>query len=222
MKRKPEILRLDIVLLGDFNPKIFSPAWFAAYDLIGELESQEAEVEMIHKDVAIFNLDWFRLQVTRDRFSIFTEQEAYFEKLTELVLHTFTHLAHTPIRAIGMNWGGHFKAESEKELDQFGYFLAPQKPWKNIFDDSAVLRIEMTEKIPRTDFSKGAFQVRVESSKLAKPGIFININDHYELEDKKQPMGCKDIISLFEANKDDSKEKIVTIVNDLFNNFEGK
>jgi len=97
MKRNAEVLKLDIVLLGDFNPKIFSPAWFSAYDIIGEIESEEANLEVIHKDVTIFSLDWFRLQVTQDRFSVFTEQEAYFEKLIDLVFNTFTNLIHTPL-----------------------------------------------------------------------------------------------------------------------------
>ena len=33
-ERIPEIQGANIVLLGDFNPKIFQPAWFAAQDLI--------------------------------------------------------------------------------------------------------------------------------------------------------------------------------------------
>ena len=45
MKRKPENRRSEVVLLGDFNPKIFSPAWFAAQELIGEKESEAIEPE---------------------------------------------------------------------------------------------------------------------------------------------------------------------------------
>ena len=33
---RPEIKAFSIVLLGDFNPKIFQPAWFSAQGLIRE------------------------------------------------------------------------------------------------------------------------------------------------------------------------------------------
>ena len=220
MKRNAEILRLDIVLLGDFNPKIFSPTWFSSYDIIGQTEAQDANVEVIHKDVAIFNLDWFRLQVTRDRFSIFTEQEAYFEKILDLVHHTFTHLTHTPVRALGLNWGGHYMMDSIDEWHQFGHFMAPQQPWENIFKDSAMLRLEITEKNHPTDLASGKVQIRIEPSKPVQPGIFINVNDHYEFEEPKKIVGCSQIISLFDANRKTSQDKFKNAVKNIFTNFD--
>lgn len=218
MKQEAEILRLDIVFLGDFNPKIFSPIWFSSYDLIGKTEATEANVEVIHKDVSVFNLDWFRLQVTLDRFSIFTEQEAYFEKLLDLVHHTFTHLSHTPIHAIGMNWGGHYLPDTTEEWHEFGYFIAPQSPWKNIFDDSAVLKVEMTEKNKPKDLSDGNIQVWVEPSKQIRGGIFINMNDHYEIVGERI-IGCSDIIAILDSNREKSKAKFENVVKSLFENF---
>ena len=72
MKSTPEIRRIDVVLLGDFNPKIFSPFWFASEGLLGRKEAETAVPEIIHSDVSIFKSDWFRLQVNRNRFSIVT------------------------------------------------------------------------------------------------------------------------------------------------------
>ena len=220
MKKKAEILRLDIVLLGDFNPKIFSPAWFSNIDLIGEKESEEANVELIHQDVSIFSLDWCRFQVTRDRFSIFTEQEAYFTKLIDLVIQTFTYLSHTPIVALGANWGGHYKADSEEEWHRFGHFLAPQIPWLNIFENPAVFKIEIMEKHPEIYSSFGKKQVRVEPSGQVNHGVFINLNDHYELEPDAKRVGCSEMISLFENNREKSSQKYTNLVQTLFDNFE--
>ena len=221
MKKKAEILRLDVVLLGDFNPKIFTPAWFSSLDLIGEKEADEAKVELIHQDVSIFNLDWCRIQVTRDRFSIFTEQEVYFTKLIDLVTQTFTCLNHTPLRAIGANWGGHYKSESEKEWHQFGYFLAPKSPWDKIFKESAMAQIEIMEENQVAYSATGNMRVRVSASNELKHGIFINVNDHYELEPDAKRFGCKDIINAFEQNRENSYKKFELVVNTLFKNFEG-
>lgn len=220
MLKKPEILKLDIVLIGDFNPKIYTPAWFSAYDLIGKIESEDANIEVVHQDVTIFNLDWFRLQVTRERFSIFTEQEAYFDKLIDLVVQTFTVLPHTPISAIGLNWGGHFKTDSVEEWHNLGYYLSPQAPWDNVFEDSALLRIEITEKHKLENPSKGHLGVRVQPSNTVLNGVFVNVNDHYSLQEPDKAIGCSEIISTLERNRNESGNKFKSVIENLFDNFE--
>lgn len=219
MKKKPEIQRLEIALLGDFNPKIFSPSWFAVQDLIGETESESADIEVIHSDVAIFNLSWCRLQVTRDRFGIFSEQEAYFQILKDLVIGTFKKLEHTPVRALGINSGMHIKCDSEEEWHNFGHYLVPQRPWVNIFNDSAMMRVEMVEKHPPTDLLKGTLRIRVEASTRVIPGIFININDHYGIEERDNLVGCKKLINRFLENREASKQKTDEAINNIIKNF---
>ena len=70
----PDIQGVTVVFLGDFNPKIFQPAWFAVQGLIRQQEAEEANVEIIHPDVVSFSLEWLALQVTRERFAISTTQ----------------------------------------------------------------------------------------------------------------------------------------------------
>jgi hypothetical protein len=49
--RLPEIQGISIVLLVDFNPKIFQPAWFAAQNLIRQQEADEATIHIkVHPD----------------------------------------------------------------------------------------------------------------------------------------------------------------------------
>lgn len=180
MKMKPEIQYSDIVLIGDFNPVIFSPTWFACHDLIGETEAESAEIQLIHSDVSIFSLSWLRMQITRERFSVFTEHEAYFPILRDLVIGAFRLLSHTPIKALGLNRGLHFKFDSEKKYHNFGHFLAPQSPWKNIFEDSGMLKLEVVEKNQPKDLSVGSLRIRVEPSSRVHPGVFFNVNKHFE------------------------------------------
>jgi hypothetical protein len=219
MKRKPEIKRIDVVLLGNFNPQIFSPAWFAAHELIGEQESEAAELEIIHSDVTIFTLPWCRLQVTRERFSIMTEQEAYFGVLYDLVAATFKLLEHTPVFAFGYNWESHFKCDSEKEWHNFGYYLVPNEPWKDIFKDSGMIRVEVVEKISPEDPLEGALRIRVEPSNRIKPGIYFNINDHYRVVDEKKVIGCKTIINKFIDNWEISQNKSAKAIDAIFEKF---
>jgi hypothetical protein len=43
---------VSIVLVGNFNPAIFQPAWLAAKGLIRESEASAAVVEVIHPELA--------------------------------------------------------------------------------------------------------------------------------------------------------------------------
>lgn len=101
--RTPEEYYHSIVIRGDFNPAIFQPAWFAAEKLIGEKEAEAANVQIVHRDAAIFSADWLSLEVTQDRFSASTSHEQYVEPLQDLVIGTFILLSHTPLRMLGIH-----------------------------------------------------------------------------------------------------------------------
>ena len=131
-KDKPELQGMNFVLVGDFNPKIFHPFWFSHQSLISEHEGNEAKVEVVHSDVSIFNLEWMRLQVTRERFDISTSQEPYFEVLRDLVVGAFGTLEHTPVKMLGINHQMHFAMESEDEWHALGHKLAPKESWNKV------------------------------------------------------------------------------------------
>jgi hypothetical protein len=207
---KPEISGLGIVLLGSFNPKIFHPAWFAAHHLIRELEAEEAKIEIVHNDITIFELDWFRLEVTRERFNIFTEQEAYFEPLTDLVIGTFSLLCHTPIAKMGINSSLHYRMRSEKEWHEVGDRLAPKEPWKDIMKKPGMLKLEMTEK--HYEGPKGYIRIIVEPSFTCQPGLRITVNDHYDIDNNsKNVIDCNEIIEILGKSWKSSIEKAKSV-----------
>ena len=51
----------------------------------------------------------------------------------------------------------------------------------------------------RPDDHKGRIAVRIEPSNRARHGVFININDHYELKDPESVLGCEAIIDMLES-----------------------
>lgn len=218
MKKKREIQYVDIVFLGDFNPSIFSPAWFAVHDLIGETEAETAEVQLIHSDVAVFSLSWCRVQITRERFSILTEQEAYFQFLFDLVIGTFQLLSHTPIRALGLNRGTHVKLDSEKQWHAFGHFLVPNAPWENVLDDSGMLKVEVTQKHPPKDPLDGVLRIKIEPSNRLDPGVLFNINKHFETQNPKET-GCKEIVGKLKEQWQDFNIQAENAVDRILTNF---
>src|SRR5437870_4919946 len=94
---KPEIDAHSVVFVGDFNPKIFQPAWFAAQNLLRQEEADAAKIEIIHPEIVRFSLDWLHVEVVHERFKASTLQFPYFEILRDLTVGTFKILRHTPI-----------------------------------------------------------------------------------------------------------------------------
>ena len=79
---------MSIVFLGDFNPKIFQPAWFAQENLIRAQEAEAADIKIINPEIVIFEFEWLSVQITRDRCIFGTTQEAYYEIVRDLCLGT--------------------------------------------------------------------------------------------------------------------------------------
>ena len=206
---KPEIEGVGIVLVGSFNPKIFQPAWFAAENLIREEEAQAANIQLIHQQVAIFSLDWLHLQVTDEQFSATTIQSHFYEPLRDLVLGTFRLLRHTPIHKMGLNRDSHFRVTSEEAWHAFGHRLTPKEPWAGILKEPGMRNLIMEGLRP--DNLKGYIRVRVEPSVRYHPGVFINVNDHYEVNDGATIRGCDEIINILEREWKNSLDRSAQI-----------
>lgn len=211
---KPEIEGIGIVLVGAFNPQIFQPAWFAAENLIREEEAQSANVGLVHRQVTSFSLDWMHLQVTDEQFSATTIQNAFYEPLRDLVLGVFRLLRHTPVRMMGLNRDCHFRMESEEKWHTFGHRLTPKEPWIGTLEQPGMRSLTMEG--VRPDNLKGYIRVRVEPSARVYPGVFININDHYQVMDMEAVRGCDEIIDILDhewkASLDRSERMVSTLL----------
>ena len=189
MRIQPELSGVDVVVLGDFNPTIFSPRWFSANGLIRASVADSAQVQVIHQEVSDFVADWLHIQVMRNRFYVGTKQAPYV-RLRDLVLRIFSeYLPHTPLRAFGINFNVHFLVDSPSTRDRIGTMLAPVEPWgpwrKSLDLDSAsggMTRLQMSQLAPGGRNPGGQVNVRVEPSArvgLIESGIFVSVNDHF-------------------------------------------
>ena len=163
-----EIVKTDrsIVLLGNFNPAIFHPVWFSKQGLIRDEEATRASIGLIHKDVADFSSEWFRLLVTSDRFQLSTLQGGHDEELRDLAIGTFEVLAHSPIHAIGINGTVHFAVETVEEWHRIGHNLVPKEVvWNEILTTPGMNGVAVQG--VRTDGYKGRIIVRVGPSVVA-------------------------------------------------------
>ena len=186
----PELQAVSVVLVGDFNPKIFQPAWFASQEMIWKSEADDAKIDIIHHEVTSFSLDWVKLAVTAERFSVTSESESHYDVMRDLVINCFALLKHTPIRLMGINRTMHFRMSSEDAVNSLGFRLVPPEPWQSLLPSGAMrsLTMESLRKQP-----EGYIRVEVEPSAKINPGIFIAVNHHYIIG-----KGAEEVVSLLQ------------------------
>jgi hypothetical protein len=208
--------RLNIVLLGDLNPQIFQPAWFVSQKLLGDKEGESAKVEVIHPQITVFNLDWLRLEVSRDRLVATTRDERYHEILRDLIIGTFTILSHTPLRMMGINSDFDYTINDEPTWHGIGHKLAPKDIWNKVMDSPGLYSLTVGSKRNIKDNYGNIVRVTVSEINV-KLGLRIHINDHYELiAEKEKILGSNEMISVLNGEWDNSQKKTLEIKNKFF------
>lgn len=156
MSPEIKLQRHSIVAVGDLNPAIFQPAWFAGEGLITRGEAQAATVQVISAQATQFEVDWLSLQVLPERFAATTTNEAFFQHLHDLVAATFSRLVHTPIRMLGINFNCHCHLEDPK-WSELSDVLAPKAPWSRLLESPQIHGLDPRSNDGRhkTDGSQG-------------------------------------------------------------------
>lgn len=223
MRIEPELGDCGIVLLGHFNPLIFSPSWFAKNGIVSDEEAAAARVSVIHPQIAAFQLGKLRLQVEEGRFSADTT-EAPWISLCDFVAKTFGEfLIHTPVNQMGINRHVHFSVGDEETRNKIGRLIAPLSPWgawgvemEANAGESRAGCVNLTMLQPKSKSSKynGHVQVQIQPSTRIRggAGVFVAVNDHYSFGAIEETIGCEEVVTAlfeeFEKSVHSSEEKI--------------
>jgi len=211
------IYDLSIVLVGEFNPVIISPAWLYSKGLISETESTEAVVEVIHNEISKFELPWVSFEVTRQKFVVRTSKESFFAITKDIVTSIFRLLRHTPLTMLGLNHNFHYEC-NEKQYLEIGKKLVPFDNWDDILKNPRLANLEMIE-MPRDDQYNGKYRMKIAPSDLIKPyGVTLQVNDHYA--SKSNPLGVEEIINTLENSWDSSQLRASKTSQDLWKRIE--
>lgn len=225
MRIEPEIAGVSLVMLGHFNPAIFTPAWFGWNGLLSERTVETADTKIVHPQIAMFEADWLNLRVQPESFKIDTIQAPYI-RLQDLAVRIFReYLPHIPLKAMGINREVHFSVQSFEERDRLGRLLAPVGPWgdwgKKLEPDGehgGMTSLTMTQINPERRPLGGQINVTVEPSKRLgqdRPGVYARVNDHYTIENVDSQMGTSDIVGLLEENFDESLRRADQIIDHI-------
>ncbi len=190
---EPDLSELSIVLIGNFNPTIFQPSWLARHGLITDGAAQSAAIAVIHPDITAFSIEsLFTLQVERERLTLGRAAIPWVYG-SDLIAKIFRDLlSHTPLSKLGINVLVHFDAGSQAKRDEIGEMLAPRAPWgewgARVSSGEGVKHggLQSLTLIQKnvTDRPGGWIQAKIEPSvriRGGQSGIFMEINDHYEV-----------------------------------------
>ncbi len=213
--KKPDSVRVTIVLLGDFNPKIFQPAWFALHNLIPKPEAEDAEISLLNHDVCAFKTSWLKIDVLRERFQASPLEDGRDEELRDLVLGTFGALDQTPLHTIGINTIANWSFPDEATWHEVGHRLVPKEGiWDSILEKPgmAILRVAGV----RSDDYKGLVNVTVVPIREEK--IFrvrVEVNDHIVVRPKDDVRGAEAVVTVLRTVWDDSRKRAKNIIERL-------
>lgn len=186
-----EILASHIVVVGDFNPAIFSPDWLERNNLIGEgdaaaaREGSQGRPLLISHQVSTFESHSFALQVLENQLSL-TSKGALSPAFKDLAAGIFQLVSHTPVNAVGLNFTGHFRLSSQDEYHRFGDVLAPKDIWTTLYGGESAGLEQLTIRFQRGSRdnpadTKDEKRITVQPSRSLKYGVSLSLNDHHDL-----------------------------------------
>ena len=224
MRIEPEISGVGVVLLGDFNPAIFTPAWFALHGLLPESAADNAELQIGHPGLTVFSTEWLHLEVTTDRFQANTQHGPYI-RVRDIAVRVFgEHLHHTPLKALGINRDVGFRVAGQDVRDRIGRRLAPVEPWGRwveelglVSEHGGMRSLTMTNARPEGRPPGGQVNVKVEPSVRidnGRAGVYVSINDHYAIG-SADAKGRAQLMGFLEDDFDSSIQRSDSIIDHI-------
>ncbi|PYS47785.1 MAG: hypothetical protein DMG13_26995 [Acidobacteria bacterium] len=183
----------SVVLVGSFNPSIFHPAWFEKFGLISREESTNAKIEIVRPELSNFVVGSVSVLVTPDRFQLETPDPASANQLRDIAIGSFRVLDQTPFTQMGVNHHMHFKMDSVELWHKVGHTLVPKAIWSDLIESPGTLRVVVTGK--RKGSSAKSVNATVEPSTKVVPGVYVGVNEHFQLAQEQQSQFLIDILN---------------------------
>lgn len=206
----------SFVVMGDFNPAILHPSWFASQGLIKHGEAVEAKIDVVHKEVASWSIEWLRVYSDGDRLQLVTEQEPFALPLRDLVMGVLTLLEHTPVRALGINFAGYYQFSDRHSYDRFGHELVPKARWGALTDPRT--QKAMVTSV-HSDGRSGATNVAVAASERFLLSARISSNDHTDCPRDELASGAMWAVRNVKDNWVACKERFERVVESLIEGY---
>lgn len=216
----------SIILIGQFNPAIFSPAWIAKIGLVTDEDAAAATIAVIHPEVAQFSVGPYSFDVRLGRFAVEVASEPLVQVVDAVQVIFDEHLSHSPVRELGINYSEHYRLDSPERRIALGRQLAPLAPWGQWGEEIGQLDGALTSGVIDLAMIRsydppgsGERRVQVQPSNEIQPkevGVFMLVNDHRVLMDQPDAAGAALAIDIIGDVFDESMVQAREIVDGMF------
>jgi hypothetical protein len=169
---------MNVVLLGEFNPLQITPRWLRQMDLIGAEDYESYSIEVISLGATILSFGSIRLQIVPENLQVATDASSDVEAARDLAAGILLSNGSPSISSVGINRLVHFRADFER-YHAIGDALTPKDLWDDVLHLPGMLNLGITG--VRDDGYGGAINVQIQPSATVRPGVFVSVNDHYDL-----------------------------------------
>lgn len=201
----------NIVVVGNFNPKIFHPEWFIAKGIIGQW-AYEADDLICVADYTRFEMpDNILLEVYLTKLIIRTNAQTSFVTIRDLLVNIFSYLSETPTQQVGMNFSTLIKIKDKEQWKILGENIAPQQKWKAAADyyeglgDKEKYKFglwELVMNLPRPDDYLGYIRAKIKVANDISGIIEFSINNHIDIVEQN----AKDLTEVLNTSWEASLE----------------
>lgn len=182
-----DIVGYSIVLVGQFDPGQAQPSLLAKAGLLDEGDLSDLTYDMLVKDLVVAKLPWIAFTIERTKLAALTTlQFPVAEPVRDFVLDLIELMPSKRYTALGINRDTHMPLRSRELYQALLDKLAGSPNRDSLSDDvyeGALLRpvpLSLTIQGQRDDGARGTVTVRVEPSLQVFPGVYIQINDHFD------------------------------------------
>ena len=208
METDPAISGNSLVLIGRFDPSSVQPKNLFRQGILRDNDLASMVIDLAIPEAFAMTLDWIVFGVEKERFTAGTQIAApFFEPVRDFVLNVIEEMTECEISAFGINLDTHFAMSNIVEWNAIGDILVPKDTlWRKLSPKPGML--SLSTQLSRYDNNAGFTRVRVEPSLKVPNGIYVQVNDHYELKKKS----ASDFTTLLEGVWDDSLRQTDNII----------
>ncbi|MCP2325665.1 hypothetical protein HDA40_004172 [Hamadaea flava] len=192
-----------VVVVGDFKPTRIHPKWLYEAGLISQADALGSVVQAaVPGEVSVFRTDWFQCDVQSDRLTVVVADPADFERLRDLVAGLLRSLTELQCQQMGINRVVHLQMGDAGQYNRVGDQLANNEIWAGTLLLPGMRNL--TTWGVRPDLYGGRIQVQVEPSQKVKNGVYVAVNDHFDLTAvERQPTSRDEVPIRSDPEEDD-------------------
>lgn len=192
------------VVVGRLNPLIFSPEWLHSNGVIGPEEAIEARdhgIEVMAPNITSIVLGTMKLIVEEERF-LLTVSDEPLVRAKDFTASCFRLLAHTPVRAVGLNFSAVLVPNDLEQWHRFGDAIAPKDAWDNFIldgeDRAGGLRGLVMERSRGLGGRQGFIRFTLQVNEGGESSANLQVNNHIELGKTNEMGSGADVFKLVE------------------------